>query len=68
MTYDQPNHTYRTIIRLKNLKMRNDQTLDDFLRERDVLTNQLQRHGVLQDAQTSRTMLVAAVTDRIGST
>ena len=65
LTYDQPDHTYRSIIRFKNLKMRNEQTLDDFLRERDLLINQLQRHGVMQDAQTSRTMLVAAVTDRI---
>ena len=45
--------------------MRNDQSLEDFLRARDKMNNQLQRYGVLVDAQTSKSMLVSAVNENI---
>ena len=64
-TYDKPDHLYRSIQRFHALKQRPDQSLEDFLRARDKMTNQLTRHGVMVDAQTSKTMLVSAVLEPI---
>ena len=64
-TYNRPNHLYRSICRWRDMRMRNDQSLEDFLRARDKMNNQLQRYGVLVDAQTSKSMLVSAVNENI---
>ena len=64
-TYNRPDHLYRSICRWRDMRMRNDQSLEDFLRARDKMNNQLQRYGVLVDAQTSKSMLVSAVNENI---
>ena len=62
--YDRPDHIYKAILRWRDLRMQNE-NLEGFLRARDKMNNQLSAYGVMVDAQTSKYMLVGAVSDMI---
>ena len=62
--YDRPDHIYKAILRWRDLRMQNE-NLEGFLRARDKMNNQLSAYGVMVDAQTSKYMLVGAVSETI---
>ena len=63
--YDQPDYLYRAVLRWKNHAQRPDQSLEQYLRARDQLNNQLSAYGILVDETTSKYMLVGAVKEAI---